>query len=409
MRGIGEKLIGDPLHFPFEQRIFHLVLLLGMFMTAFGTVMDEVYYHTEILIDLIFLGIWILTYYFARFHDCFQYVSVVSVGIFIFAFIPYVWIFSGGSNSIIPYYTILFAAVIGIILTGRFRLLMFFSLLIVELLLILRDVFQAGTFFAVIPGKRDLFDFSIHILVIIAGMGILITAYSNTYLKEKKRVEEYAEAMEEQSRQQLYYMENLEQAIIKLKSERHDFNHHIGVVYGLLEGSESGAALDYAKKLVKDAEEYRNIVNLPYAATRSMLNYKLSSARDHGVRLCVSADVPEGLRIAEADLTVILGNLLDNAIEACLKLKENERFINFSLYYKPDYLVLKMENPTENGAGSQMAGHGNGRKTSKPDEQNHGFGLKNIEYLVNKHNGFLNITSDNGIFRVDLAVLIPEQ
>ena len=409
MRGIAEKLIGDPLLFPFEQRIFHLVLLLGMFMTAFGTVMDEVYYHAEILIDLIFLGIWILTYYFARFHDCFQYVSVVSVGIFIFAFIPYMWIFSGGSNSIIPYYTILFAAVIGIILTGRFRLLMFFSMLTVELLLILRDVFHTGTFFAVIPGKRDLFDFSIHIFVIMVCMGILITAYSNTYMKEKKRGEEYAKAIEEQYRQQIYYMENLEQVIFKLKSERHDFNHHIGVIYGLLEGRESGEALDYATRLVKDAEEYRNIVNLPYAATRSMLNYKLSSARDHGIRLCVSADVPDGLRITEADLTVVLGNLLDNAIEACLKLKEKERFLNFSLYYKPDYLVLKMENPTEDNAGFQINVHKNGRKTSKQDEQNHGFGLKNIEYLVNKHNGFFNITSDNGVFRVDLAMLIPEQ
>jgi two-component system, LytTR family, sensor histidine kinase AgrC len=409
MRWIGEKLIGDPLTFSFEQRILHLVVMLGIFMTAFGTVMDILYYQVEILADLIFFGVWILMYYFARFHDYFQYVSVISIGILIFAFIPYMWIFNGGSNSIIPYYTILFAAVIGIILTGRFRLLMFFSLLIVELLLILRDVFHAGTFFAIIPGKQDLFDFSIHIFVIMVTMGILITVYSNTYMKEKKRSEDYFKAIEEQYRQQIYYMKNLEQAIFKLKSERHDFNHHIGVIYGLLEGRESGEALEYVARLVKDAEEYRNIVNLPYAATRSMLNYKLSSVRDHGIKLCVSADVPEGLSITEVDLTVILGNLLDNAIEACLKLKENERFLNFSLYYKPDYLILKMENPMGDNTGFQKSGHEGERKTSKQDEQNHGFGLKNIEYLVSKHNGFLNITSDNGIFRVDLAMLISEQ
>lgn len=400
MKGIGGRLIGDAEQFSFEERIFNFAILLGIVMTIFGTIMD-VYYGVDILIDLAFVGCWILTYYLSRFRGYFNTVSAVSTGIFIFAFVPYIWISSGGSRGILPYYTIVFIAIICIILKGHFRILTAFSMLVVELLLICRDAYYAGSFSASL-NSTDLFNMLIHLVVIMIAMAALLVVYSNTYMKEKARSEAYGRTIEEQYHQQLYYMENLEQLIYKLKSERHDFNNHLGVIYGLMEGGETDKAGDYARQLVKTTEEYRNIVNIPYSMVRAMLNYKLSAARENGIELRLNASLPEKLKLNEFDLTVILGNLLDNAVEACADVCEGSRYISMGILYKPDYLIIQVENPLNR---EQILPDGKNR-TTKSDAENHGFGLSNIEYLVNKHNGLIKIEQNDRIFKVDIAILV---
>ena len=401
MKGLGERLAGDAEHFPFEERIFNFAMLMGICLTVFGTIMD-VYYRADILADLVFTVCWLLTYYFSRYRRYFNAVSVVSTGIFVFVFIPYTWIFSGGSGSVLPYYTIAFITIISIILKGRFRIVIILSMLAVELLLIGRDAYNAGSLAGAIDSHMNYMDFSMHIIVIMAALTILIIVYSNTYMREKERSERYAGTIEEQYRQQLYYMENLERLVYKLRSERHDFNNHLGVIYGLLEGGETDRAGDYAKQLVKTAEEYRSIVDIPYPTLRAMLNYKLSAASESKLRLGLDIDVPDGLKLNEYDLAVILGNLLDNAAEACAAINGADRYINLSILYKPEYLIIQMENPTVRESDLK-----DGKvRTTKPDAENHGFGLNNIQYLVDKHNGLIKIGTENNTFKISIALLV---
>ncbi len=401
MKGMSGRIIGDAEHFTFEERIFNFVILLGICMTAFGTIMD-LYYRADILIDLSFVGCWILTYYLSRVRGYFNVVSVVSMGVFVFAFFPYNWIVSNGSNGSMPYYAIIFIAFVSIVLSGRFRIVMVVSMLAVELLLICRDAYYSGSLAVGNDKYVSLLDLPIHMLVIMLTMAVLIIVYSNTYMKEKARSEAYARTIEEYYRQQLYYMENLESLIYKLKSERHDFNNHLGVIYGLLEGGETKQARGYVKQQVKTAEEYRNLVNIPYSMVRAMLNYKLSAARDSKIELRLDISVPEALELNEFDLTVILGNLLDNAIEACAALGENSRYIGLSLLYKPDYLVIQVENPS---TGEALIQEGKVR-SSKSDPASHGFGLRTVEYLAEKHDGFVKIEPGIDVFKVSVAVLV---
>jgi len=88
-------------------------------------------------------------------------------------------------------------------------------------------------------------------------------------------------------------------------------------------------------------------------------------------------------------------------MEACAALAEESRYIGLSLLYKPDYLIIQAENPVS----PEAAAGGKGR-TSKQDKENHGFGLRNIEYLVNKHSGFMLIEPEPGVFKISLALLV---
>jgi len=396
MRGLENRLIGDEKSFSFEQRIFNFVILLSICMTVFGTLLD-IYYRVGIWVDLIFAGCWILTYYFSRFHAHFDIVSKVSIGIFIFAYFPYYWMSSGGISGTFPGFAVIFIAILCIILKGKFRIAMIVSMLAVTMLLVCGDIYRNGS-----PENiMNLIFSGVQILFIMISMAILTVFYSGIHMTEKERSEAYAETIEEHYRQQLYYMKNLEEMTDRLKAERHDFNHHLGVIYGLLESGDSDKAGEYVSHLVKTAGELQNLVNIPYPMVRAMLNYKLSAAKEKNIRLWLNVGIPEGLALPEFDLTVILGNLLDNTVEACLNVGEDSRYIGLNMFYKPDYLIIQTENPV-NVASEPQRGS---RMTTKSDAENHGYGLRNIEFLAQKHNGFMKTVRENGVFKVDVALL----
>lgn len=392
MKSLGEKLLGSTARFSFEQRIFNFAMLMGIVLTVFGMAMN-VYYSQGIVIDLAFLGCWLLLNSFSRSGRNFRVVSIIAISVLVFAFIPYEWVSSTGTQGSIPYYTILLIAVISIILRGWLRAVMVVSLLAVELLLL--TVYDAKEAWL---AQGHIIDIGIHLSIILAAMAILIVVYSNTYMKEKQRREEYAQTIEAHVRQQLYYMENLEQLIGKLKSERHDYNNHLSVIHGLLESGETDKAKSYAAALVKNAVEYQSIVNVPYPAVRALLNHKLSIARESGIALKLDVGLPENLNLSEFDLTAILGNLLDNAMEACAGI-HSEPYLEFTLKYQPNYLVIRISNPFLN-AQEDM------NRSTKPDAENHGFGLKNVTCLVERHNGLIEIKHHDNIFEVDIALLV---
>lgn len=393
-----ETLIGKSGKYTFEQRIFILGLLLGIAMTAIATLLDF-YYKANPAIDLGFTCVWTVAYIFARKKGHYGIVSTVSFLILVFIFLPCQWIISGGLLSTIPYYIILFLAVECVVLIGRFRIIMIISTLTVVLILAFLDAHIFGLLNVRLQIQINPLINLLHLLIVMGSTAALLTVYSKIYMKEKGRSEAYAKAVEQNYKQQLYYMETLEGVIYKLKSEQHDWSNHLGVIYGLLENDESRHAKTYTSTLIQTAHGYRNLVNIPYSMLRAMLNYKLSIVKERGIALEMEIQIPEGLDFCEADLTVIIGNLLDNAMEANAAVSEASRFIRLNITCKRGYLVTQVENPFVQAGTS----HGIG-KTSKTDRENHGFGLRNIEYLVNKHSGFMKIETQDGVFSAKLAL-----
>lgn len=130
--------------------------------------------------------------------------SVVSIGVLVFAFIPYIWVTTRGGDNGAIYYSLVFVAVICIVLKGYLRIAMVLSVLVVQLLLIW---FASGN----PEDTRKLTDMDTSILFcfLTSAIAVLIIIYSNTYRKEKQGSEAYARTIEQQYQQQLYYMKNL--------------------------------------------------------------------------------------------------------------------------------------------------------------------------------------------------------
>jgi sensor histidine kinase YesM len=399
MKKIGAILFGEAENFPFEHRMFNFSILLGIFMTFLGAMIDFISFFGGLLWFIFGVG-WFFLYYLSRVKRYFKAVSIISFSLLVLVFFPYSWFYSNGIYGVFPYYAVVIIAIMSIILTGRSRYILILAMIAVVILVISLDYYFPDL---IVKYNRILNvpALAIHLSVALLVTAVLLIIYSNTYMSEKARSEKYARTIEEHYQQQLYYMENLEQLIYRLKAERHDFNHHLGVIYGLLEGQEIDKVRNYTRKLVNTAEEYQNLVNIPYAIVRAMLNYKLSSVKEANIPLKLNINIPGDLKLNEFDLTIILGNLLDNAMEACAAIEEKNRYIGLSILYKPDYLVVRIENPVSE---ESVLPEGKNR-TTKKDADNHGFGLKNIEYLVNKHHGLSKIERENGVFKVNIALL----
>lgn len=112
-----------------------------------------------------------------------------------------------------------------------------------------------------------------------------------------------------------------------------------------------------------------------------------------------TAAVPEEVAIPDTELFVLIGNLMDNAMEACMKLPEEERFIRIYIDVIKKQLYICVTNSTD-GMPRRRGNH------FLSDKQgNHGFGLLRIDEIVARHGGYLNCRAEDGVFATE--VMLP--
>ena len=110
--------------------------------------------------------------------------------------------------------------------------------------------------------------------------------------------------------------------------------------------------------------------------------------------------------INTVDLYAILGNALDNAIEAVEKFKHTEkRQIDVLIYRQQKFLVMNIINPLK----GELIYEEELPVTTKEDRQYHGFGLKSMRYLVKKYDGFLTVGTEDGCFSLKILIPIPSE
>lgn len=134
-------------------------------------------------------------------------------------------------------------------------------------------------------------------------------------------------------------------------------------------------------ELEQDLKDFDVLIRSGNVMIDAVLNSKLSLAKSHGIAINAKAVVPQELSFPDIDLCVILGNLLDNAIEACQWLEEPaSRFIRVYLDLKGENLYLCITNST--GKIQKRNGKYVSRKAGR-----HGFGLQRVDRLISRYQG----------------------
>lgn len=192
--------------------------------------------------------------------------------------------------------------------------------------------------------------------------------------------------LEQQNNYYNHQLEIFQTSLKSMRSFKHDLTNHLTTVSILLNKNE-----------VKEAEKYiTQMANMTYlvneyaksgnAVIDSIINYKLQQAEKDSIKIHVVLNIPNILNIQGVDMVIILGNLLDNAIEAT-KLLETGRYIDIRLNYNKGRLIIKIENSFD----GVICKDGNKIISRNKDKENHGIGIDNVKKCALKYDGTIDI------------------
>lgn len=208
-------------------------------------------------------------------------------------------------------------------------------------------------------------------------------------------------ALREQNKYYQSQIETINSSYKNIKSLRHDMNNHIAVLNNYIVTDEKDKAMTYISDIKDMSDETQMLSNTGNMDIDSILNYKLQEAKSKGIIVSLKTKVPSNFNILAVDMVVIIGNLLDNAIEACSRV-DNDKRIHINIRYSEGSLFIFTKN-TYDGSVEYKDGK---IKTTKKDSGNHGIGLNNIESILKKYNGIMKINHTDYIFNVDIMMYI---
>lgn len=200
---------------------------------------------------------------------------------------------------------------------------------------------------------------------------------------------------------QLLYESRREQSDESLRRFRHDFKNHTIVLNAMLEQGDTEGAKRYFSGLSSDISKTLPKFSTGNAIVNSLLHIKSADAAAYDTDIVFDGIIPAA-GIEPKDMCICVGNLLDNAVEACAALKNRERKqISITSVVKNNTVLLTVRNPA--GPGNKLRG-GELPATTKSDRRAHGIGLKNVRDIAKKYNGFLRLFAQDGMFTAELCM-----
>lgn len=192
------------------------------------------------------------------------------------------------------------------------------------------------------------------------------------------------------------YYQGLQREQNQVRTLRHDMRNHMAVLQGLLDNGDTGKAEEYLRELLGSAALSGGRRICAHKTANAVLSVKLGEMERLGIPSDLQVNLPEKLDISDTDLCALLGNALDNAMEACTKVKTPD--IRLRCRMDKGMLMLMVSNPL---SGDEKPGLG----TTKADGKNHGFGLPGMTEIARRCGGSLDTRTEDG--RFELIACIP--
>lgn len=197
------------------------------------------------------------------------------------------------------------------------------------------------------------------------------------------------------------YCDEVESMYTKMRGWRHDYHNHIQALQASMALENYDEVNAYLRQLNDDLTNVDTTVKTGRVMVDAILNGKMNIAAQNKIAVNAKAKIPEGVPVTDVDLCVIIGNLLDNAVEENKKLPEEDRFLRIYLGQKNTQFYLAFTN----AAGKKREKQGSLFQSAKGTD--HGFGLARVESIVKKYGGLFSADSEDGGFTAE--ILIPLQ
>ena len=210
--------------------------------------------------------------------------------------------------------------------------------------------------------------------------------------RKDRKLNEYQNALVEQ-----HYAE-IENIYRTMRGWRHDWHNHIQALSAQLDSGEYEKARSYLDEINQSILTIDTVLKTGNTMADAILNSKISLMNSRQIQVEAQAQVPASLSVPDVELCIIIGNLLDNAMEACAKLEPENRFVHIYIHVKGPMLYMSFTN----SAGKKLRKIGNLFPSSKGS--GHGFGLTRVDSLVAKNGGYLTRASEDGGYTTEVTL-----
>lgn len=197
----------------------------------------------------------------------------------------------------------------------------------------------------------------------------------------------------------------METNILKTRALKHDLKHHISVLKAYSQNQSYDKVDAYLTMLIDEQQILPTISYTDNFLVNAILTTRLEEAKNSGILTDHEVYTKAEIMLDETDLCSFLMNMLDNAIEACQQVpNEDERWMKIKIQQKDSFLIISCQNSFVEPVNFSDHRY----ISSKKDKKNHGFGISTMELIAEKYHSVLSIHYSDQVFTLKTNLKIPD-
>lgn len=183
----------------------------------------------------------------------------------------------------------------------------------------------------------------------------------------------------------------------EMRGWRHDYRNHMQVLKTYVDGREWDACNAYILQMNQDLSSIDHVIKTGNVMADAIVNSKVSLAKTKSIAVDITAKIPQKIPVSDVEFCVLFGNLMDNSIEACEKIvNEDERFIRVYIGTFKKQFYISITNSTNQSQRRQ--------KYFSRKGEGHGFGLYRIDKIIKHRGGYLNRKDEPKVFATEIML-----
>ncbi len=235
------------------------------------------------------------------------------------------------------------------------------------------------------------------VIVFIFVAGVFILGFLKNMVEEKRQLDAYLnhQQMEWISRQYHMIEENQEET----RRQRHELKNHYLAIETMAEKGDIPGILELVRDL--NRELHRNVQQAATGnvAVDAVLNYKIEHSKAEHIRFQLDLNIPVTLKVKDAVLCGVLGNVMDNAVDACSKIPVPDRLISVVMMIERKNLFVEVTNNYDGIVRTDPFGN----LLTRKEEDAHGFGISQIQQLLKKNCGSVEVVWSDRQFQTRIV------
>lgn len=238
------------------------------------------------------------------------------------------------------------------------------------------------------------------IFILVGIIGLLAVCFISTDYRVEKETNQLLSTVNALTEENYRKLSALQK---ELSKQNHDFAKHVRTIASLLNNQDTEEALRYVDELLKVPSQRAALCKSGNSVIDAIINSKITEAEERQIDFRFQVNFALPTNITSVDICTILGNQLDNAMEACLKIEKKEnRRIDIHIYQQlTSVAVFQVSNSV---AEDPFLNNADLRSTKDDSDRLHGLGIQNIRETAEKYHGILENSYQNGKFTSSVLV-----